>query len=224
MFKEVEILSRIDHPNIIRIFETFQNDTNFYIVTEYVNGGELFYEILRRRHFSEKDTSVIMRQVFSVLTYCHSQNIIHRDIKPENILIEYGAGRSDGELVIKIVDFGSSLTFDPIYPKIKIDKKVNLYGTPYYIAPEVIRDEFFGPPCDLWSCGVLIYILLAGEPPFDGTSTNKVLKAVCKKEPPYDLLLWKKVSDECKEVLNNLLDKNPENRMTAVECIKTKWI
>lgn len=122
-------------------------------------GGELFDEILQRGKFSEKDGAVLMKQILSCINYCHKNKIVHRDLKPENILLEQNKEFDQ----IKIIDFGTSLVYDP---NKQLDEKL---GTPYYIAPEVLNKNY-GEKCDIWSCGVICYILLSGQPPFNGQS------------------------------------------------------
>lgn len=157
LFNEINILKEIDHPNIVKMYEFFEDEKRYYIVTEICKGGELFDEILARGKFNEKDAAVLIKQVLSCINYCHSAKIVHRDLKPENILLEQNKEFDQ----IKIIDFGTSLVYDP---NKKLDEKL---GTPYYIAPEVLGKSY-GSKCDIWSIGVIVYILLSGIPPFNG--------------------------------------------------------
>jgi len=159
LFNEINILKEIDHPNIIKMYEFFEDEKRYYLVTEICKGGELFDEILQRGKFSERDGAVLMKQVLSCINYCHQANIVHRDLKPENILLEQNKEFDQ----IKIIDFGTSLVYDPSR---SLDEKL---GTPYYIAPEVLNKNY-NQKCDIWSCGVITYILLSGVPPFNGQS------------------------------------------------------
>lgn len=148
---EINILKGMDHPNIVKIYEAYQDKRRYFIVTELCTGGQLFDQIIKRPYYSERDAAVVMKQVFSAIVYCHCNNIVHRDLKPENLLLE-----SEGDqATIKVIDFGTSQSFDP-------DKKMKqAFGTPYYIAPEVLKGSY-DSMCDMWSCGVILYILISG--------------------------------------------------------------
>jgi len=132
LFNEINILKEIDHPNIIKMYEFFEDEKRYYLVTEICKGGELFDEILQRGKFTERDGAILMKQVLSCINYCHQANIVHRDLKPENILLEQNKEFDQ----IKIIDFGTSLVYDP---NRNLDEKL---GTPYYIAPEVLNKNY----------------------------------------------------------------------------------
>lgn len=134
------------------------------------NGGELFDEIIKRGRFSEKDAAHVMKQVLSAVSYCHAQNIVHRDLKPENILIE---DTSKTDLFVQVIDFGASQIFDPE------QKMTERFGTIYYISPEVLKGQY-GAKCDLWSLGVILYIMLCGEPPFNGEQDDEIMTKIVK--------------------------------------------
>ena len=154
---EVNILKELDHPNLIKMFEFFEDQKRLIIITEYCKGGELFDEIIARNKFREGDAAFLMKQILSVVNYIHTKGIAHRDIKPENILLE----ESKDFETIKLVDFGTAIHTDP-------DKPLNeTLGTPYYIAPEVLMGSY-DERCDVWSCGVMLYIFLTGDAPFSG--------------------------------------------------------
>lgn len=157
MFSEVSVLKSIDHPNIIKLFELYQDDTNYYLITEHCQGGELFERIKSAENFSEKEAADYMKQILSAVYYCHERQIVHRDLKPENLLFDQKKQNAN----IKVIDFGTSRKFDPTK---KLTKRL---GTPYYIAPEVLKKNY-DEKCDVWSCGVILYILLCGYPPFNG--------------------------------------------------------
>lgn len=155
---EISILKQMDHPNILKLYEFFQDPKRYFLVTELCTGGELFEKISQEQQFSERDAANIIKQVLSAINYCHSRNIVHRDLKPENLLLDKTAENPR----VTIIDFGTSGVFDP-------NKKMSQkYGTPYYIAPEVLKKSY-NQKCDLWSCGVILYILLCGYPPFNGS-------------------------------------------------------
>ncbi|KFH09363.1 calcium-dependent protein kinase CDPK3 [Toxoplasma gondii MAS] len=169
LLDEVAVLKQLDHPNIMKLYEFFEDKRNYYLVMEVYRGGELFDEIILRQKFSEVDAAVIMKQVLSGTTYLHKHNIVHRDLKPENLLLE----SKSRDALIKIVDFGLSAHFE-VGGKMK-----ERLGTAYYIAPEVLRKKY-DEKCDVWSCGVILYILLCGYPPFGGQTDQEILKRVEK--------------------------------------------
>jgi calcium-dependent protein kinase len=163
---EIDILKNLDHPNILRLYEVFEDKKYIYLVTEFCQGGELFDEIIARGKFNERDAAVIIKQLLSAISYCHSKKVSHRDLKPENILID-----NKETLQIKLIDFGTSQRFED-------EENMELVlGTAYYIAPEVLKGHY-DEKCDIWSIGVILYILLSGEPPFPGSDDKEILKSV----------------------------------------------
>ena len=160
--KEINILKDLDHPNIMKVFEFFCNKNAIFIINELCTGGELFDKIVEVKHFSENVAADIMIQLFSAVGFCHEQGVIHRDLKPENILIETQQEKLKEFFHIKIIDFGTC----EILQRNKMLKEQ--IGTSFYIAPEVLNNSY-NEKCDLWSCGVILYILLCGAPPFYGT-------------------------------------------------------
>ena len=178
---EINILRKMDHPNVLKIFEFFSGDDNLKIITEYCPKGNLFQDIMDNGPFNEKYCSYILYQILSGVNYCHKMKIIHRDLKPENILI---MSKEKGIPIVKICDFGTAKMFD----KGKITQRV--VGNYYYMAPEVtIRD--YNEKCDLWSCGVILYMLLSGRPPFGGSSDSEIIDKIRKGKfdlslPPFD--------------------------------------
>ena len=163
LYEEVEILSKLSHPNIMQIYEVYNDKTNFYIVSEFCQGGELFDATSKKGSFSENEAARIMKQVLSAICYSHQNNIVHRDLKPENILLD----DKGSDLTIKIIDWGCAKSFK------KNEKMTNADGTPYYIAPEVLEGNY-DEKCDVWSCGVILYIMLCGYPPFNGETDDDI--------------------------------------------------
>lgn len=164
-------------------------------------------------HFNEGIAAHTMKQIFSAVAHCHSHNIVHRDLKPENVL--YETKNEDSQL--KIIDFGTSQVFNPG------KKMTQKFGTPYYIAPEVLRKQY-DAKCDLWSCGVILYILLAGYPPFNGPNNRAIMQKVAVGEFAFPKEEWGGISYGAKELVTRLLDKNPATRYTAVEALQHPWI
>jgi calcium-dependent protein kinase len=213
LFNEINILKDIDHPNIVKMYEFFEDEKRYYIVTEICKGGELFDEILNSGKFNEKNAAVLIKQVLSCINYCHNAHIVHRDLKPENILLE--ANKEFDQ--IKIIDFGTSLVYDP---NKKLDEKL---GTPYYIAPEVLGKNY-GAKCDIWSIGVITYILLSGIPPFNGKDDQEIMKAVRKGKFSFSDKSWSSVSDQAKDFISQLLTLDQNARPSAAEALKHPWI
>ena len=199
LFNEINILKELDHPNIVKMFEFFEDDKRYYIVQEICKGGELFDEILARGKFTERDAALLIKQVLSCVNYCHQNNIVHRDLKPENVLLEQNKEFDQ----IKIIDFGTSLVYDPTK---KLEEKL---GTPYYIAPEVLNKNY-GAKCDIWSIGVITYILLCGAPPFSGQTDNDIMKAVRAGKVSFAGDHWKGISEVAKDFISQLLTYNQE--------------
>ncbi|CDW86359.1 UNKNOWN [Stylonychia lemnae] len=186
-FQEIEILRQLDHPNIVRLYEVFQDDKRYYLVTELCTGGELFDEITNRTYFSE-------------------------DLKPENILMDTKQNNA-----IKVIDFGTSQKFDP-------NKKMNqIFGTAYYIAPEVLKGEY-NEKCDLWSIGVILYILLSGKPPFDGNDDKEIVNSVRIGTYSMSGPEWKSITPEAKDLIKKMLTYDITGRITAEQAINHPWI
>ena len=212
---EINILKTMDHPNIVKIFEFYSNKDSYSIIMEYCRGGPLVSEIKSYGPFDEKYAAYVMYQIFSAINYCHNMNIIHRDLKPENILI-VSKNKSNNYPNIKIGDFGMS----KVVEKNAIQ---NLFvGTIYYVAPEVIKKKY-NEKCDIWSCGVIMYVLLTKKPPFDGDMTEEIIASIEKgefdlKSPPFD-----KISKSALDLIQKLLNKDVEKRISAQEALNHPW-
>ena len=203
----------LDHPNIVKTFEYYEDAKRYYLVTEYCEGGDLYDKIKSLKKVSEPLAAKIMRQVLSSVAYCHSNNVVHRDLKPDNILLD----KSGLEGIIKIIDFGMAEIFKPG------GKMVGQSGTSYYVAPEVIKGSY-NNKCDMWSSGVLMYELLSGSPPFAGKTDDEIVSNVVKGH--YTMIgdTWKSISKEAKELIKRLLTVNPAKRITAIDAVKDPWI
>jgi calcium-dependent protein kinase len=212
-FDEVDILIKTNHPNIIRLFEFYEDENNFNIVTEYLSGGELLDVVVRNNTSTEQMVAQIMKQIFSGVAYCHSKNIVHRDLKPQNIL--FNEKNPNGN--IKLIDFGASIIMKP---KSKIKSK---QGTILFIAPEVIEGNY-DEKCDIWSCGVILYLLLSRSPPFYGRTKRDILQKICNKVYDLESPIWDEVSESGKEFIKKCLEANPKKRFSAKEALKDKWI
>lgn len=212
--KEVNILKMVDHPNIIKVLEFYKNNSNFYIITELLEGGELFNKISNSKYLEEASAAYVMKQIFSAVNYCHKNGIFHRDLKPENILIEESI---DNMINIKIIDFGTS----EIFKKDKIFH--HQIGTSYYISPEVLKNKY-NHKCDLWSCGVIMYILLSGSPPFFGKNEDEILKCVQTGKFEFKSRIWKRISDSAKDLITKLLEVDVDKRLSAEEALQHPWL
>lgn len=208
VLNEIGLLKSIDHPHIVKIFEFYLTKQAYFLITELCSGGELFDRISTQGPVEESHAAYIMYQVLSAVFNCHSKNILHRDLKPENILID----RIDdgGYLQVKIIDFGTAKIFE----KDKAEQKV--IGSAYYIAPEVLEKNY-NEKCDLWSCGVILYILLTARPPFGG-SDEEIMKKI--KIGIYDESDLMKKSPEVRDLIRKLLDMNPITRLSAQEALR----
>lgn len=213
LISEVEILKTIDHPNIIKIFEFYEDEDNFYIVTELCTGGELFDRISFEARLLESEAADIMKQIFSAVFYCHKNKIVHRDLKPENILYL----TSDTSSPLKIIDFGTSKTFTP--NEIMHQK----FGTPYYIAPEVLK-KHYDEKCDIWSCGVILYVMLSGKPPFPGSNEKEIMNKVEVGIFDMDIPEFYDISEEAKAFILQLMSYDASKRPTAEEALNSLWI
>ncbi len=203
---------------ILLLTQTSQLDckcvVNFLVVfCRICKGGELFDEILQRGKFTERDAAVLMKQVLSCINYCHQANIVHRDLKPENILLEQNKEYDQ----IKIIDFGTSLVYDP---NRNLDEKL---GTPYYIAPEVLNKSY-NEKCDVWSAGVITYILLSGMPPFNGQSDQDIMKKVREGVFSFEDRIWSTISDQAKAFIKSLLIYEPRQRPSAADALQHPWL
>ena len=203
----------MDHPNIVKIFEFYNTPDGYYLITEFCQDGELFNEIVDNAPFSEPIAASIMYQILSAVNYCHGMTIIHRDLKPENILIEKKEGK---KYTIKIIDFGTA----KLYEKNKSEKKV--IGSSYYIAPEVLTENY-NQMCDLWSCGVILYILLSGKAPFSGKTDSIILEKI--KIGKYNMKIkpFENASSEVIDFIQCLLQKSPSKRITAQKALEHPW-
>ena len=215
---EIQILQTLDHPNIIKYFETFENEKFMYLVMEYWEGGELFERLTDEDsgQFTEQEAANIMKKLFHAISHCHSHGIIHRDLKPENIM--YKSKDSKNGTEIKIIDFGLSKVKSSNQSKMK-----TIWGTPYYVAPEVLAGSGYSEKCDIWSLGVIMYILLSGYLPFFGNTLSDIYAKITETEPSFDKPWWKDISDEAITLIKNWLKQSAKSRITAANALKSDW-
>ena len=213
---EIQILIKLDHPNIIKLYEIYENDNYIYLVMELCTGGELFDRIIQKteqgKQFTEKEVANIFQQMMSAINYCHSNKIVHRDLKPENLLL----ATQDENSPIKVIDFGMSRIFNN--KQAMFDK----VGTAYYISPEVL-DGFYDEKCDIWSAGVILYILLCGYPPFNGNDDDEIFESIKKRKFVFPEAEWANISKEAKDLINKMLSE-PLTRLTAEQVLGHPWL
>ena len=214
ILNEIEILKKLDHPKILKVIDFYSTTKKYYIITEYCPEGELFNEIIKVGKFDEGQAAFIINQILKAVTYCHKMNIIHRDIKPENIMITNR--EKNGCLQVKLIDFGTAKIFE------KGVQENKYVGSSYYMAPEVIKRKY-DEKCDLWSIGVILYILLTGRPPFDGNDDEEILENV--KKGVYDKWAYPfpLLSAHGKDLIFKLLQYDPKKRLSAEEAIEHPW-
>ena len=212
LVKEVDIISGLDHPNIIKFYETYHDECFFHIVMELCKGKEVFDNICNHGYLRENKVQNIIFKVLLAIAHCHSRGITHRDLKPENILFE--SLKADAE--IKLIDFGLSRKYS------KDEKMHTILGTPYYVAPEVLKGNY-DEKCDIWSIGAMTYLMLCGDPPFTGDSNNEIFKKIVKGELKFNLYKWKNISEDAKDFVKLCLNKNASQRPSATEAISHRW-
>ncbi|EAS04135.3 calcium-dependent kinase (macronuclear) [Tetrahymena thermophila SB210] len=214
LFEELAILRQIDHPCIVKVFEHFQDEKYHYLISEYCTGGELFERIKDVSPFTEKVAAGYMKQILSAISYCHINNIVHRDLKPENILFDSKATNSN----LKVIDFGASTKFDH---NEKLTKRI---GTPFYVAPEILTKKPYDEKCDVWSLGVIMYILLCGYPPFWGQTDQEIYEKVKKGKFEFYDEDWADRSSDAKDLISKMLQYDPKDRISATEAYAHPWI
>ncbi|KAH8741613.1 calmodulin-domain protein kinase 2 [Cryptosporidium ryanae] len=210
--QEIEIMKSLDHPNIIRLYETFEDNTDIYLVMELCTGGELFERVVRQRVFRESDAARIMKDVFNAIAYCHRLNVAHRDLKPENFLFL----TSDPDSPLKLIDFGLAARFEPGR---MMRTKV---GTPYYVSPQVL-EGLYGPECDEWSAGVMMYVLLCGYPPFSAPTDSEVMIKIKEGTFTFPEKDWINVSPQAESLIRKLLTRSPKQRIKSTEALEHEW-
>jgi len=213
--QEIAIMKMMDHPNIIKLYESFEDRKNIYLVMELCTGGELFDRIIEAGHFTEMQAAIIMQQIVRAIYYMHENHVCHRDLKPENFI--FMTKDPIERCLLKIIDFGLSCTFGP--DQVLTTKA----GTPYYVAPQVLAGKYDNLS-DLWSCGVIMYVLLCGYPPFFGETDAEVLSKVRLGNFSFNASDWKNISEDAKNLIRMLLKMNPRDRYTAEQALNHDWI
>ncbi|XP_030059247.1 calcium/calmodulin-dependent protein kinase type II subunit gamma isoform X5 [Microcaecilia unicolor] len=213
--REARICRLLKHPNIVRLHDSISEEGFHYLVFDLVTGGELFEDIVAREYYSEADASHCIHQILESVNHIHQHDIVHRDLKPENLLL---ASKTKGAAV-KLADFGLAI-------EVQGDQQAwfGFAGTPGYLSPEVLRKDPYGKPVDIWACGVILYILLVGYPPFWDEDQHKLYQQI--KAGAYDFPSpeWDTVTPEAKNLINQMLTINPAKRITADQALKHPWV
>ncbi|KAM4536705.1 calcium/calmodulin-dependent protein kinase type II delta 1 chain isoform 1-T1 [Odontesthes bonariensis] len=213
--REARICRLLKHANIVRLHDSISEEGFHYLVFDLVTGGELFEDIVAREYYSEADASHCIQQILEAVLHCHQMGVVHRDLKPENLLL---ASKLKGAAV-KLADFGLAI-------EVQGDQQAwfGFAGTPGYLSPEVLRKDPYGKPVDMWACGVILYILLVGYPPFWDEDQHRLYQQI--KAGAYDFPSpeWDTVTPEAKDLINKMLTINPAKRVTATDVLKHPWI
>lgn len=232
---EVEIMMKLDHPNVLRLYDYFEDKINVYLVLELCSGGELFDRIIEKKYYNETEARLIFKQIMKAIIHCHIQGVCHRDLKPENFIMI----SRDDPYTLKLIDFGLSRTFDSkddmvLQPKKPSDANgketkrhtravlMTKAGTPFYIAPEVLTGNY-NEKCDVWSAGVILYILFCGYPPFYGENNKQILDEVKKGKLDFSSVEWSNKSHQAIDIIRKMVTQH-ENRLFADEVLRHDWM
>mmetsp|Transcript_906 Transcript_906/g.1241 ORF Transcript_906/g.1241 Transcript_906/m.1241 type:complete len:348 (-) Transcript_906:134-1177(-) len=211
---EIDVLKELDHQHIIRLYDVFDEQQFYYLVTEKMSGGELFDRIVQKSYYNEKEARDVCKILFDAMNYCHEHKVAHRDLKPENLLLHSNDNDSD----IKIADFGFA-------KRVSGPNSLSTQcGTPGYVAPEILEGVPYGTKADMWSLGVIVYILLGGYPPFIEQNQRDLFRKIRKGQYEFHEEYWGQVSDEAKSLISSLLTVSPNRRLSADESLTNVWI
>lgn len=214
VWREIQIMHHLsEHPNVVRIKGTYEDSLFVHIVMELCAGGELFDRIIQKGHYSERKAVGLIKTIVGVVEACHSLGVMHRDLKPENFLFS----STDEDAELKATDFGLSVFYKPG------DILSDVVGSPYYVAPEVLR-KYYGPEADVWSAGVILYILLSGVPPFWAETEAGIFKEILQGPLDFESEPWPSISDSAKDLIRNMLTRDPRKRFTAHQVLCHPWI
>ena len=212
---EIAVLRTVDYPNIIKLFDCYYDNNYYYMVEEYCSGGDLFDYIQEQVSFSERKAAIIFKQLISAVNHLHKKKIVHRDLKPENIVFIKTKQKDD--IFIKIIDFGTSVSIK------NQNKLTQELGTIYYIAPEVFKNNY-NEKADVWSCGIILYTMLCGHPPFMGNNEEAIKNKILNSKLVFPKNDFKHISQEAIEYIKQLLEYNPSKRLSAEQALENSWL
>lgn len=211
---EIAVLKELQHKHIIRLYDVFEEQSFWYLVTEKMMGGELFDRIVSKSFYNEKEARDVCKILFEAIGYCHSHSVAHRDLKPENLLLR----AEDNDSEIKIADFGFA-------KKVLTPNSLTTQcGTPGYVAPEILEGTPYDTKSDMWSLGVIVYILLGGYPPFIEQNQRELFRKIRKGQYEFHEEYWGSVSADAKDLISSLLTVAPSKRLSAAEALRHKWM
>ncbi|KAL1823014.1 hypothetical protein ACET3Z_009792 [Daucus carota] len=214
VWREIQIMHHLsEHPNVVLIKETCEDPLFVHIVMELCAGGELFDRIVMKGQYSEREAAKLLKTIVGVVEACHSLGVMHRDLKPENFLFL----SDDEDAALKTTDFGLSVFYKPG------ETFCDVVGSPYYVAPEVLQ-KHYGPESDVWSAGVILYILLSGVPPFWAETEMGIFRQILQAKLDFESEPWPSISDSAKDLIRKMLDRNPKKRLSAHEVLCHPWI
>lgn len=211
---EIAILRELNHPHIIKLHEVFDESSYYFLVTEILSGGELFDRIVTKTFYNEKEARDVCKTLFEAMKYCHDRNVAHRDLKPENLLLM----SRHNDMKIKIADFGFA-------KKVSSEQcLLTQCGTPGYVAPEILHGVAYGTKADMWSLGVIAYILLGGYPPFIEQNQRELFKKIKRGQYEFHVEYWGEISPQGKDLIASLLNTDPRARLSAQRALHNPWI
>ncbi|CAM9183967.1 unnamed protein product, partial [Ectocarpus fasciculatus] len=212
--REVEILRTINSPYVTQCYDFFEDDAQFHVVLEYLAGGELFDRIVKKSVYNEGEARDLVCRLLMAVKSCHDQHVVHRDLKPENLLLKSHTDDID----VKLADFGFAVRVDT-------DKSLTTAcGTPGYVAPEILRRDPYGRPSDMWSMGVITFIILGGYPPFYDESDKELFRKIKAGAYEFHTDYWKHISEDAKDLIRRMLVVNPDQRITVDEALSHAWM
>jgi serine/threonine protein kinase len=214
VLQEVSIMNQLEHPNLVNVLDFFEEEDNYYIVMELMAGGDVFDRILDMNNYTEKDARDLFMVLLEAVEYMHKNGVAHRDIKPQNIFL----ASKDSNCRIKIGDFGFA-------KKVHTPKSLtSRCGTPSYVAPEILKNQPYDQSCDMWSAGVVLYVMLCGYTPFSDENQEKMFERIKLGSLTFDPNDWSHVSTEAKDLITRLVDTNVDHRLTANQALQSRWI
>ncbi|XP_065873321.1 calcium-dependent protein kinase SK5 isoform X2 [Euphorbia lathyris] len=214
VWREIQIMHHLsEHPHVVRISGAYEDLYCVHLVMEVCEGGELFDRIVKKGHYSEREAAKLIKTIVGVVETCHSLGVMHRDLKPENFLFE----NDEEDAALKATDFGLSVFYKPG------ESFTDVVGSPYYVAPEVLR-KHYGPEADVWSAGIILYILLSGVPPFWAETEIGIFRQILQAKLDFESEPWPSISDSAKDLIRKMLERSPKRRLTAHEVLCHPWI